>query len=81
MGELERAEDRAREAVVIARPTEAPLLLGDTLSCLGEVLLAQGRSAQGRSALQEAIGIFEAKGIAPGVTAARELLRSSTSVR
>ncbi|HLM84726.1 MAG TPA: adenylate/guanylate cyclase domain-containing protein [Solirubrobacteraceae bacterium] len=80
MGELERAEDRAREAVVIARPTEAPLLLGDTLSCLGEVLLAQGRSAEGRSALQEAIGIFDAKGVTPGVTAARELLRSSTSV-
>ena len=81
MGELERAEDRARQALVIARPTEAPFLLGDTLSCLGEILLAQGRTTEGGSALQEAIGIFEAKGITSEVTAARELLRSATSVR
>jgi hypothetical protein len=37
-GQLEQAEERAREAVMVAARTDGPMLLGDTMSCLGEVL-------------------------------------------
>jgi class 3 adenylate cyclase/tetratricopeptide (TPR) repeat protein len=81
VGEPGEGQQVAREALAIARRTDIPPLLGDTLTCVGETLLAQGDTAEAASVIEEAIAVFEAKGMAPAVTAARELLRSSTSVR
>jgi class 3 adenylate cyclase len=75
----QEAEEHARSALAVTRHTEAPLLLGDTLACLGEVLLAQQLNAESTRVLQEAIAAYEVKGIAPAVANARELLHSSAT--
>ncbi len=75
LGDLDAAEARARDGLTFARRTDSPLLIGDALACLGEALFARGRAAEGHRAVEEAIGLYEGKGIAPAVTAARELLR------
>jgi len=72
--DFRKAQTVARDAVVIARATQAPLLLGDALSAHGEVLLAEGRTAEAEATLQEAVAVYGAKGIAPAITATGELL-------
>jgi AAA ATPase domain len=78
MDKVDRAEKVAREALALARPTQAPHLLGDTLACLGEVLLHR-ESSQADPVLRESIAVYEAKGIRPGAEAVRQLLMSGAA--
>ena len=79
IGEPGQGEQLAREALAIARRTDMPHLLGDTLTCQGETLLALGETAEAASVIEEAIAVFEAKGMVPAVAGARELLASRAS--
>jgi class 3 adenylate cyclase/tetratricopeptide (TPR) repeat protein len=61
-GQAARAESLAREALDLARQTEAPALHADVLSELAEVLALSGREREARVAIDEAIALYQAKG-------------------
>jgi class 3 adenylate cyclase/tetratricopeptide (TPR) repeat protein len=75
MGELEEAERLGREAVAIASGTADILdLQAESLAALGEVLQLAGRVEESRAALEEAVGLYEAKGHVVGAERVRALL-------
>ena len=72
-GESADAERMARDAVSKLRETEFVWLGADALMTLGDVLLQAGKSADAAASIQEALGIYGAKGIRPFVERARAL--------
>jgi class 3 adenylate cyclase/tetratricopeptide (TPR) repeat protein len=73
LGELPEAETVAREALAIARPTDL-WRLGDLLVALAEILHAQGRTAEAKPLVEEAVGLYERKGAALPLERARRML-------
>ncbi|HET9437891.1 MAG TPA: adenylate/guanylate cyclase domain-containing protein [Gaiellaceae bacterium] len=61
-GDLEAAEELAREAVAIVEPTDFIGLQADTHDALGHVLSRAERRDEARGALQRAIALHEQKG-------------------
>jgi ATP/maltotriose-dependent transcriptional regulator MalT len=61
-GDLAAAETLARHAVDLVRRSEAPLLQADALAELAAVLKIAGRPDEARSAIEEAIALYGAKG-------------------
>jgi tetratricopeptide (TPR) repeat protein len=78
-GETESAQQLAREAVDITRPTDFRFVQAFALITLGEVLLATADRAEGREVLAEAIRVCEDKGYTVGADAARRLLATAGS--
>jgi tetratricopeptide (TPR) repeat protein len=60
--ELADAERFAREAVDFADPADTVVLTADSLSCLGEVMLAARSPSEAVPALERALQLYEAKG-------------------
>ncbi len=60
-------------AVAFASRTDSPLVQGDSLSILGEVLEAAGRD-EAVAAWREALGCYERKGVVPLARRVRERL-------
>jgi class 3 adenylate cyclase/tetratricopeptide (TPR) repeat protein len=73
LGKVNEAEQLAREAVAIARRTDR-LELAEVLVALGEILRADGRPAEARPLVEEALGAYQAKGAVPLVERTRTLL-------
>ena len=78
-GELERAEELAREAVARADQTEWPNLRGSARTSLAEVLLAGGRPDEAARAAEEAVEIYDAKGNLPAAAGARDLVSAAAA--
>jgi class 3 adenylate cyclase/tetratricopeptide (TPR) repeat protein len=78
-GESEEASRLSAEAVEWARTADMASLLGDCLSDRGEVLLMLGRPEEGRPLLEEALGVYERKGIVPSIERTRALLARTGS--
>jgi class 3 adenylate cyclase len=72
--EHEEAESLARGAVEIAMTTDSPVMQGDTLFDLGEVLTAAGHKEKAGSAFRGALDAYERKGIVPLARRTRERL-------
>jgi tetratricopeptide (TPR) repeat protein len=73
-GELVEAERLGQEAVDIGARTDALDWRADALADLAEVLRLAGRPADAAARLEEALRLFEAKGVVPSVARTRELL-------
>ncbi|HEU5010385.1 MAG TPA: AAA family ATPase [Gaiellaceae bacterium] len=73
-GEVEEAERLGREAVAIASATDVLWLRADALADLGEVLKIADRPEDSRAALEEAVQLYEAKGIVVGAQRIRGLI-------
>jgi hypothetical protein len=78
-GEAESAQQLAREAVEITRPTDFRFVQAFAMTTLGEVLLATGARAEGEEVLTEAVRVCEDKGYMVGAAAARRLLATAGS--
>jgi class 3 adenylate cyclase len=76
-GELDGADELAREAVARADQTEWPNLRGSARSSLAEVLLAYPRPDEASRAAEEALEIYEAKGNLAAASRARDLLSAA----
>ena len=61
-GDLAGAEAMARAALTMARASEAPILLADTLSDLATVLRLAGRHEEASGAIAEAVTLYFTKG-------------------
>ena len=61
-GDAAQAEELARDAVRMARATEAPCLQADALAALAEVLNLSSKISEARNAIDEAIALYTAKG-------------------
>jgi len=73
-GDLEGVEALAREAVEIARTTDAIDQLAEAIGDLAQVVAAAGRRAEAAGLLREAVGLFERKGNVVSAGRARERL-------
>jgi class 3 adenylate cyclase/tetratricopeptide (TPR) repeat protein len=73
-GEAERALRLSAEAVDWARRTDGLPFLGDTLAARVEVLRLLGRTDEARPVLEEALAVYERKGIVPSIERTRALL-------
>jgi ATP/maltotriose-dependent transcriptional regulator MalT len=73
-GELEQAERLGREAVEIAERTDGLDWLANALVDLAEVFRIGGRAAEAVAALEEALRLYEAKGVVPSAERTRALL-------
>jgi hypothetical protein len=73
-GDVEAGEALVREAVAIGRETDDLRSLGDCLLDLAEVLALAGRGVESIPLAEEALGLYERKGIVPSVERARALL-------
>jgi class 3 adenylate cyclase/tetratricopeptide (TPR) repeat protein len=62
LGDPEQAESLAREAVTRAEDTDWPNLRGAAFVALAEVLASAGRREESRTAAEEALAVFAAKG-------------------
>jgi ATP/maltotriose-dependent transcriptional regulator MalT len=78
-GEAESAQQLAREAVEITRPTDFRFAQAFSLITLGEVLLATGGQAESEEVLAEAVRVCEEKGYSVGADTAYRLLGESGS--
>jgi tetratricopeptide (TPR) repeat protein len=72
--ELEQAERLSTEAVRLIEQTDALPHHADVLVSRAEVLRLAGRSEEATAALQEAIRLYETKGILPALERTRALL-------
>jgi class 3 adenylate cyclase/tetratricopeptide (TPR) repeat protein len=72
--ELADAERFAREAVDVADPGDTVILTADSLSCLGEVMLAARSPSEAVPALERALQLYEAKGDVVSATKRRTTL-------
>ena len=73
-GQLDEAERLAREAVAIASATDVLDLRADAFADLGEVLRLAGRPQGSRTAVEEAIAVYDEKGNILGAGRLRALL-------
>jgi ATP/maltotriose-dependent transcriptional regulator MalT len=73
-GEFREAERLGREAVEIAERTDGLDWRGNALVDLAEVLRLGGRPAEAVAALEEALNLFEQKGVVPSVERTRALI-------
>jgi class 3 adenylate cyclase/tetratricopeptide (TPR) repeat protein len=73
-GETEDASRLASEAVVWARRSDGLPLLGDTLFARGDVLRLLGRPGDARTAYEEALEVYQHKGIIPSIERAKQAL-------
>lgn len=73
-GELERAENLAREAVAFHERTDLLLFQGEALLDLAAVLELAGKTDEAAAAITRAIERYEQKGVAPLAERARALL-------
>jgi class 3 adenylate cyclase/tetratricopeptide (TPR) repeat protein len=73
-GESGDAVALALAAVEIIRQADSPLLQGDALLDLADVLRSAGHDADAEEPLREALGMYEAKGNVVGAARAREAL-------
>jgi tetratricopeptide (TPR) repeat protein len=73
-GELEEAERLGREAVDIAERTDGLDWRADALVDLAEVLRLAGRPVDAAGSLEEALRLYEAKGVVPSAQRTRALL-------
>jgi class 3 adenylate cyclase/tetratricopeptide (TPR) repeat protein len=73
-GDAGAAEALSAEAVVWSKKSNMPFLIGDALSARGEVLIMLGRPGEARPVLEEAVSVYERKGIVPSIERTRALL-------
>ena len=73
-GDVEAGEALVREAVARGRETDDLRSLGDCLLDLAEVLALGGRGVESIPLAEEALGLYERKGIVPSVERARARL-------
>jgi tetratricopeptide (TPR) repeat protein len=73
-GELERAEEAAREGVRLAELSDALSQRGDALVSLAAVLEHRGRVGEAAAALNDAIALYERKGNVVAAERARSTL-------
>jgi Flp pilus assembly protein TadD len=66
----------AREAITWAEQSDSPVVQGEALNDLGEVLEMSGHSAQAAAAWRQALDHYERKGIIPLARRVRERLAS-----
>ena len=78
-GELDRAEELAREAVARADQTEWPNLRGSARTSLAVVLVAAGRPEEAAAAAEDAVAILESKGNVVAAARARDLVSAATA--
>jgi class 3 adenylate cyclase/tetratricopeptide (TPR) repeat protein len=72
--EAEEALRLAGEAVEHARRSDSLPPLGDCLSARAEVLMLLGRDDEARPVLEEALAVYERKGVVPSIERTRRLL-------
>jgi class 3 adenylate cyclase/tetratricopeptide (TPR) repeat protein len=73
-GDADHAMQLAAEAVELARRSDGLPPLGDCLLGRGEVLHVLGRLDEARVVLEEALAVYERKGIVPSIERTRTLL-------
>jgi tetratricopeptide (TPR) repeat protein len=73
-GQAEHATNLAQAAVELARTSDSPQWIGNCLSDQGEVLMVLGYPNEARTCLNEALSVYELKGIVPSVEHVRTLL-------
>jgi tetratricopeptide (TPR) repeat protein len=69
-----RAEQAAREALAAAADSKFRFALEDALMGLAEILLLAGRGEEARRPTQQALGLYERRGIVPSAERARRFL-------
>ena len=74
-GALAEAEEAARDAVRLARSTDAPIHTGDALTTLADVLRSSGRIDEAASLSEEAARVFDRKGYTVRAETARRAAR------
>ena len=77
-GEPEAAESLSAEAVRLMEPTDALVFHADTLVIRAQVLLLAGRTTEAAEAFEEAIRLYERKGVLPAIERTRALLSELT---
>jgi tetratricopeptide (TPR) repeat protein len=78
LGQTEEAERLSQEAVTLASQSDFPVLRGDALLVLGEVLLVAGRPGDASAAVEEALRLYEQKHNTVSAARARKLLADLT---
>ena len=73
-GRHSEAERLAREAVELSRTSDSPLSQGNALSDLAEVLEAACRRDEASVMLNDALALYELKGVIPLARRTRERL-------
>jgi class 3 adenylate cyclase/tetratricopeptide (TPR) repeat protein len=73
-GDHTQAEQLAREALAYSQKTDSLKLQADALADLAEVLAAAGRNVEAEAALDQALELYERKGIVPLARRTRERL-------
>ena len=73
-GETDEALRLSAEAVARARRSDSPQLIGDSLRDRAEVFQLLGRPDEERPSLEEALALYERKGILPSIEEARQRL-------
>jgi tetratricopeptide (TPR) repeat protein len=81
LGDLEQAEALCREAVALAAESDALYVHGDALMDLAEVVALAGKAEEADAALEEALGLYERKGVTVMAARARERLAELRSPR
>jgi class 3 adenylate cyclase len=76
-GALEEAERLARESLAFALQSDFPILQGESLLVLGEVLRAREDEEAATAAFERALALFESKGNRPAAARARDLLAAA----
>jgi tetratricopeptide (TPR) repeat protein len=79
-GHLENGEELAREALKRALATEYVELVSGAYLSLGEVLRLAGRFEEARGAIEQALAIYERKGLALSAEAVRAKLTELQSI-
>jgi tetratricopeptide (TPR) repeat protein len=75
-GDLETAEELAKEAVSRADETDLPSLRGAARTSLAQVLLTAGRVDEATAMIDEAVALYEAKGNIAAAAATSSLARA-----
>jgi class 3 adenylate cyclase/tetratricopeptide (TPR) repeat protein len=78
-GETDEALRLSAEAVEWSRRSDGLPLLGDCLLARGEVLRMLGRDEEARPVLEQALAVYERKGIVPSIERTRTALDECTS--
>ena len=79
--ELAEAERFARQAVEVAEPGDTIVLSADSLSCLGEVMLAARSPSEAVPVMERALELYEAKGDVVSAAKRRATLDALTGTK